>query len=520
MNSMYKFFFLIAFAIHFYFSFFVGLNHSILDQHGFRQTQTALTTYYILENGFSLLHNQTPLFGPPWLVPLEYPVYQNTVAILVRVFNLNIEPAGRIVSILAFYVFIFCLIRILKTLYENKNVAYAAGSLMLVNPVYLFWSRTFMIETSALMFVSIYALIIIGQLKSSANSRIFIVLGILFGTMAALTKVTTFLVVLPIITLIVILAPHFLWHHPFSIKKIFFHLIVFIGIPFLIAVVWTKYADNIKLQNPFTSSLTSSVLNNWNFGTLEQKTSFTYIFNSIIKKSSWFFPAPVQIRGIFYDNQGAYINFLSVLNLLIIGIFLFVAFNSFYSANIKRILLFLSYFSGLIVFTNLYGVHNYYWTATTFFFVILIADVLVTSIKIKRVEVVFFLIMITLSLGLYKHLYFDDYQKINRSVPAICEKIKNQTKNDEWILYHTGDWSAEIPYYSQRRAIMLTGYPAIEKFNFFCNDIPSEKIKGIVVSNGNNINEVIAQNILNNFQWNYMMTDRYDSINYSLYIRN
>ena len=43
-------------------------NASLLDRYEFRQLQTALTTHWIVQEGWRLDY-LTPLFGPPWSVP-------------------------------------------------------------------------------------------------------------------------------------------------------------------------------------------------------------------------------------------------------------------------------------------------------------------------------------------------------------------------------------------------------------------------------------------------------------------
>ena len=48
---------------------------SLLDRYQFRLTQTALGAYWLQRDGFSLAH-PLPIFGPPWSVPLEFPLYQ------------------------------------------------------------------------------------------------------------------------------------------------------------------------------------------------------------------------------------------------------------------------------------------------------------------------------------------------------------------------------------------------------------------------------------------------------------
>ena len=74
-----------------------GWTHNLLDAHGFRQTQTAISTYYLLK-GSSVLAYETPVLGPPWSIPFEFPLYQWLVALAVAVLDLNIESAGRLVS--------------------------------------------------------------------------------------------------------------------------------------------------------------------------------------------------------------------------------------------------------------------------------------------------------------------------------------------------------------------------------------------------------------------------------------
>ena len=55
-------------------------NAPILDRHEFRQLQTALSTFWLKQDGFRLNY-ETPLFGPPsWSVPMEFPLYQWCVA--------------------------------------------------------------------------------------------------------------------------------------------------------------------------------------------------------------------------------------------------------------------------------------------------------------------------------------------------------------------------------------------------------------------------------------------------------
>src|SRR3569833_806459 len=63
--------------------FLFNPDQLLLEHHAFRQTQTAISAYWLMQGGdfFSYL---TPLFGAPWTMPLEYPLFQELAAILCR----------------------------------------------------------------------------------------------------------------------------------------------------------------------------------------------------------------------------------------------------------------------------------------------------------------------------------------------------------------------------------------------------------------------------------------------------
>ena len=75
--------FLIIFIISYIYSLWslsIGWTNPILDQHGFRQTQTAISTYYLLQ-GSPWLAYETTVLGFPWSIPMEFPLYQWLVAL-------------------------------------------------------------------------------------------------------------------------------------------------------------------------------------------------------------------------------------------------------------------------------------------------------------------------------------------------------------------------------------------------------------------------------------------------------
>src|SRR5438128_2021587 len=79
----------------------IGWDHTITDLHDFRQTQTAICTYYMAREPFKLAY-EMPVLGPPWSIPLEFPIYEWVVASILKAFHTNLDQTGRFVSV-AFY---------------------------------------------------------------------------------------------------------------------------------------------------------------------------------------------------------------------------------------------------------------------------------------------------------------------------------------------------------------------------------------------------------------------------------
>lgn len=126
-------------------------NTPVIGMHAFRQTQTAITSYWLLK-GSPWLAYETPVLGAPWSIPFECPLYQLLVAALVRLSGIPLDPAGRLVS----FVFVLLMIHPVRKLtlaYGGTDTEVLVFTILLLgSPVYLYWGTSFLIETSALFF--------------------------------------------------------------------------------------------------------------------------------------------------------------------------------------------------------------------------------------------------------------------------------------------------------------------------------------------------------------------------------
>ena len=73
------------------------VKQPLLELEPFRQNWTALTTYWMIQEGWRLDY-QTPILGYPWAIPLEFPIYESIVALVAWMGGFPLDPVGRIVS--------------------------------------------------------------------------------------------------------------------------------------------------------------------------------------------------------------------------------------------------------------------------------------------------------------------------------------------------------------------------------------------------------------------------------------
>ena len=446
LNSQNMFFIVfLACLLHSFWAMSVGWNNALLDQHEFRQTQTAISVYYLLKGG-SWLAYETPVLGAPWSIPLEFPLYQWLVAIIVKVFGTPIDQTGRLVSAIFFYLSLIPSYIILGFLNVPKSYRWMFLSLFLVSPLYLFWSRTFMIESMALFFGLAYLTAVGAYFSSKSFTPIAFALSLagLFGILGVLVKVTTFAGFL-------LAAGIFVFFNWYKSKKSYLDIlyilvipaIVFVLLPYIAISIWNNFADSQKLLNPIAADfITSKSLIYWNFGTIEQKVSFQLWRDTL--------------RRIFYDLFGTG----KLSNKLLLIIFLVLP---FFGAKKKLCIASgLVFLSVMLVFTNLHFVHNYYQYANGIFAIAALGFCLLGLLEKRGLwkllgwgTLVFILVFQTKA---YHSVWVDRATNINARTLETAAATQKYTDSNDVILIYGLRWSAAIPYYSQRRALLVPYY--------------------------------------------------------------
>ena len=452
----------------------VGWNNSIFDNHGFRQSQTAISTYYFSYNKF--FNYETPVLGPPWSIPFELPVYQAIVFAASKLLHLPLDQAGRLISVIFFYASFVPLFVILRRLGISSLATAPSLAIFAISPQYVFWSRTFMIESTALFFAATYlafvALAATGETHAGTRGRL-LALGIaLSGTLGALIKVTTFASFL-FAAMLLILQKFWKDWRASKVQAAPLGLLVISAfvMPVAFTYGWTAHADGLKSRNALGFFLTSHALSQWNFGTIAQRLSW----------SSY-----AQFAGIGIGQ--------AVANLVgnPISIWLSMALAVGLSARVLRLFLVCIslYISAIAIFFNLHFIHTYYAYANGIFLIAALGISISAALDAGGQRSWAAVCIFVFVSGACATRYFDAYYELQKTNapgrPVAASVIDRETNSTDALLIYGLEWSSELPYQAQRRAIMVPTWndsvgPAAQRT---ISDLGVSHVSALVVCDG------------------------------------
>ncbi len=398
------------------------LGRNLNEFFAFRQTQTAwgaLAYDLFADKNFV---TQTPVLGPPYLIPFEFPLYQWLHIILSQTTQLSIDYSGRLLSLLIFLlsaVFLFLIARFRFNRYESSAILI----LYLYLPFAVQWSTAVLIDflSVLLILISIYLI-----LRYKSSGVVYLLVTVLLSLAGAI-KGTTLLTWIPILIFIFLV--------PLRKKLISLWPVV---ISLLFSIIWTMYADLIKSDNPYTEWLTSSNLRGWNFGNLKSRLN------------------PENITTIFSRISDLMLGGQILTTFFIIILFYNISKSKLVSLQNS---LLISILLGPSLFFNLYVVHDYYLIAIYPLIVFLFVLILNQTFKHFNLNHAFLFLIIGLVIfsSWTSNLGIKYYNNIlsNPTIPEISLKIKEDTKLSDDIIFHNcNDWDPTIPYYAERRGLM------------------------------------------------------------------
>jgi hypothetical protein len=406
----------------------VGWVHRVIqdDVSTFRQTQTALSTYWMLGHRYRLDY-ETPVFGPPWSMPYELPLYQWLVAGLATLTGWSLDPSGRAVAEAFFLLTLMPCWSLLGRLGVEPRERVLALSLLLVSPFYLFWSRAFLIESTALFLALSYLAAAWAFLERPRP--VPFVAALALGVLAALVKITTCAAAWLALGL---LLPGLLLRSGRGSRAAAW--LVLVGVPLAAGVLWTHWADSLKEQNPFARHLTSRALHEWNFGTPGQRWQW----------QTWGY---VLARSPGMARQSIWLA----------ACLLLMPLTRRYRAAVAACIFI--HLALPLVFTNLYSMHEYYAFASMVFQVGAVALTVAGLTARGGWRAGLGVAAAAAFVVLACHDYLTEYCPIQAidhdESAALCGAVREKTGPEDVIIVLGCDWSSEVPYYSRRRALMV-----------------------------------------------------------------
>lgn len=210
-----------------------------------------------------------------------------------------------------------------------------------------------------------------------------------------------------------------------------------------------------------TAWLTSSALSEWNFGTVEQR---------------------LQLAN--YAAFGPVIDSLVGHRILLVFVLLVLI---FVPGRRKEISICLALWaSAILIFFNLHYIHSYYAYANGIFLIAALGLAIVAVLErggMWRWAAVY---LLAFSIGSFSIRYFLDFYAWQRSdgstVGAVADVLTHITGSEDVLLTYGLDWSPELPYLTNRRAIM-SGYSVSDdpRVHVVLSQLPPRKLGAVVV---------------------------------------
>lgn len=408
------------------------MNFPLSEAHAFRQFQTTLMIRELMDGGVWQL-SPLPVLGPPWQVPMEFPLFQWIGAVGGTIVGAAPQIAGRLTA-LVFFMISAALMAVMATRLYSRVVGLIAFGLFMFLPFGWQWGNAPLIEFAATAgaVASFYVI----MLWVERRSRWLLVLLTFTLAFMALVKITT-----AVVWVIPLLAVSVWWGTTSGKRSIYsrWPLAVPLSVSGILAVAWTRYSDGFKASHQFTEFLTSESLTTWNFGTIDQR----------LGTRNWF-------RIAEYSE--------SIVGLLVIFFVLLTAAVALWGFRPITVALASTLFIGPLVFFNLYYMHSYYLAAVYPALVLVVAagiGGIARSLQDRSARMLASLVM-AFSVLVMAWISPEGQLVSQRTSEGLyqfplAEEIANNTPADAGVIAIGCDWDPAYPYLSGRRMLMLSG---------------------------------------------------------------
>jgi hypothetical protein len=423
------------------------LNQPLLETQGFRQTTTAYPALLFHQQGIDLLRPQLPVFGPPFVLPIEFPLFQAAAAIVMDL-GVPADPAVRLTALVCFLITAVLVWRLLVAI-AGEAAGLAGLAAFLFSPLGLLISRMSLIEYMAT--AGALAFILWGLRWHETGRWRWYAAAFVAATIGLLVKPTTGVMYLVPLGILVLGA----WYRhqlPVARRTVYaLAVVALFGVPLLLAVGWTVYADGVRASNPESAWFSSSGgLMGYYLGTLHQK----------LDPKTWWALVDEAQQLLF---GGA----LWLWGLLALAAAMTLTRRAF------AVSLVLSAFIGPVLFTNQYLIpgQEYYMAAISPLVAVAIGLAAGWAWRERRHPiskvvlaslVVGWAVTLHLGQGYWGRMFIpvDDPQQI---LPT-AQYVAANSQPDELVALAGQDWDPSIFYYAQRKGLMVRGQTGPEAY--------------------------------------------------------
>lgn len=411
-------------------------NLPLLEYRSFRQTQTAISSYWMATTTNWLAY-PTPMFGYPWSIPFEFPLYQAVVLGVANVLPISLDQSGRLVAWSFAFLTLFPLRECVREITGRVALANSFMLFFLLSPLYLFGARSFLIESTALFFSVSFLAALVRYWRTP--SPVLFALMLTAGCLAGLVKITTFFG-FGVMALCFVAWKFYSEVDGRTISRLvnrYLPVAVAVLTAILVTALYIHYADLRKQETVVGAALTSSSLSTWNYGTWEQKTSSHLWLDVVLGRAS-------------RELLGSTLVLPFVLLLL-----------AFFGRGVRAFAacLAVGYALPFLVFANLHEVHGYYQQANGIFLLGLAAcavEGVRTRFNDLAALAVTLVLVIVMLLGFQRDfLRYIVSPHINQRTMALAAFARQETRPDDVLLIFNDEVSPEVAYYATRRAMIV-----------------------------------------------------------------